>query len=249
MRSLPFVAATIGALAVAMSSVGASTQSPSAPAKAVTASPKPPTKAPVDQYFGRFKWSVLQIRYETQFLTREINYHTVAPDDAMHKARIIEDTLFTWAQEYPRDTWLPQTSYGVALLFEAIPGPEAHDRAVHLLQRIAARYGTTRYGKQSKLALSNGVPSAADYALVTPAPSPAVSAEAMASAPANASSGSAAPAASTAPATAGSAPAPSAMPSAVPASTVPASAAPAQTPKASPLPAMTPSVPGPRASG
>jgi hypothetical protein len=103
---------------------------------------------------------------------------------------------------------------------ETIPLPEAHDRATHLLQRIVARYDNTPYGKQSQLALDNGIPEAAAYDVVTPPPTP------VAASPSPSPSGDGSPAAVTSPG--------------ISASSAPASAAPAQTPEASPLATMTP---------
>ncbi len=217
MRSLPFVAVTFGVMAIAISSAGAATHpAPHLPAPAASATPKPSKNAPGDRYFGRFHWSVLQLRYEIQFLKKQIGYRTVAPGDALHDARIMEDTLFAWAEEFPRDSWLPQTTYGLEQVMETIPLPEAHDRATHLLQRIVARYDNTPYGKQSQLALDNGIPEAAGYDVVTPPPTP------VAASPSPSPSGDDSPAAVTSPGISAS------------------SAAPAQTPEASPLATTTP---------
>src|SRR5450631_3857187 len=75
----------------------------------VAARPISGAPAPADEYFGRFKLSLLGIRNIIHDMNIEGDSSLALP---MQEARIREvaGSLADWANRYPRDKWLPGTT-------------------------------------------------------------------------------------------------------------------------------------------
>jgi hypothetical protein len=114
--------------------------------------------APADRYFGKLKMSALRIRYEVMQLRPRYETHKLLPEEAEHLALLDEDAYYSWAAQYPHDTWLPSTAYLLADFYEELPGSNARNHAVRMLSFIKVRFPNTTYAKKAAAALHRGIP-------------------------------------------------------------------------------------------
>ncbi|GAC1358481.1 MAG: hypothetical protein NVSMB31_18890 [Vulcanimicrobiaceae bacterium] len=141
------------------------------PAGAVTSD-----AAPADKYFGRLKYSALRIRFSTQQLKRDLEQHKKLPADTAHMAAFTQDAFFDWARRYPKDHWLASSGFGLAKLFEELPGADARASAIKLLEFVRTTFPKTRYAHSAESELRRGIPILPQPAwAITPSPSPSAS--------------------------------------------------------------------------
>ena len=62
--------------------------------------------APADEYFGRFKESILEIRNRLDAFDRQ-SPDDVRRSDARRGLDNLRDAISDWQRKYPRDPWLP----------------------------------------------------------------------------------------------------------------------------------------------
>lgn len=62
--------------------------------------------APADEYFGRLKESVIEIRNRLDELDRRSDSDMLDPD-TIHYLDDLQDAIRDWQHKYPRDPWLP----------------------------------------------------------------------------------------------------------------------------------------------
>jgi len=128
------------------------------------------TSAPGDRYFGKLKMSALRIRYETMQLKKRYENHELLPDQTMHLVLLTDDAFRQWAQQYPKDAWLPSTGYALAHLYEELPGSQARDRAVTILIYVTSHFPRTPYAARSRDQLHRGVAVKPNPAWAHPSP-------------------------------------------------------------------------------
>jgi len=136
----------------------------------------PSGNAPGDAYFGRLSMSALRIRYETMQLRKRYETHQLLPQDAEHLLLLTEDAYLQWARRYPNDAWLPSTGFGIAGLYEELPGATARAHAIALLTYIASHFPKSSYAYRSRAQLHRGVSTKPfpAWARPTPTPTPAL---------------------------------------------------------------------------
>src|SRR5205807_1622341 len=96
--------------------------------------------APADAYFGRLKYSALRVRYTTQQLKQQLEGHKRFPNDVAHMAAFTQEAYYDWARRFPRDRWLDSTGYGIAKLYEELPGADARMQVIKLLTFVCRSY-------------------------------------------------------------------------------------------------------------
>jgi hypothetical protein len=63
--------------------------------------------APADEYFGRFKQSILEIRNRLdRYDYREDG--AMAQPDVVRSLDDLQETILDWQHKYPRDPWIPR---------------------------------------------------------------------------------------------------------------------------------------------
>jgi hypothetical protein len=65
------------------------------------------TMAPADEYFGRFKQSILEIRNRLDALDFRDERAMLSPDVIGSLDRL-QETIADWQRKYPRDPWIPR---------------------------------------------------------------------------------------------------------------------------------------------
>jgi hypothetical protein len=83
-----------------------------------------PRLAPADEYFGRMKMSVLEIRNRLNDLDRRSNSST--PDqktNILHDAGLTENALKDWEHKYPGDPWLSKDIASLARIHVHLRAP------------------------------------------------------------------------------------------------------------------------------
>jgi hypothetical protein len=114
--------------------------------------------APLDEYFGRLKFSVLGVRNSVTRLGLDADLHPERDRAVLTQAIFIEDAMRDWARKYPFDRWLPRYAYALETMYERIPGDEAHRRAVRQVDYITAYFPTTAYARIGRAKLVAGLP-------------------------------------------------------------------------------------------
>jgi hypothetical protein len=75
--------------------------------------------APADEYFGRQKMSILEIRNRLSDLARRaVDLRNAG--DVPHEAALTEDALHDWERKYPGDPWLAKDLSALARLYARI---------------------------------------------------------------------------------------------------------------------------------
>jgi len=128
--------------------------------------------APVDQYFGPFKFSPLSVRIGIDKLARAYHARYKTDHDVIHEAVNLENALRLWRHDYPRDPWLAPTAYHLAQLYEDVQTPEARKHATAMLRYVDLYFGSSRYGRDARVRLASGFPPLRAESPVRPTPPP-----------------------------------------------------------------------------
>jgi hypothetical protein len=101
--------------------------------------------APVDEYFGRLKLSVLGIGNVISDMKSRVEADPSKAPSVFGRLADAEDALHEWEQKYPHDTWIPRTLYALVVVYSEAKD----DRAPQLMQRVerwlADDYPTSDY--------------------------------------------------------------------------------------------------------
>lgn len=162
----PTTSARLGAAALALACAVAALRSEAAsPAKKAVSHAKRAAAhaslarlAPLDEYFGRLKMSVLGVRNKVTGLGLDADLHPEHDRAVLAQAVFVEDAMRDWARKYPYDRWLPRYAYALETMYEHIPGPEAHRRAIRQVDYITAYFPATAYARIGRAKLVAGVP-------------------------------------------------------------------------------------------
>jgi len=137
--------------------------------------------APADEYFGRLQYSVLVIRHKIFALKDELHHDRREQASILHDADGVTDAFNDWTDRFSKDPWIPRTGWELATLYEELPGEQAHEQAIRLLQFVRDRYRWSAYASDSEKDLARGIgvrPWPAKESVVaansSPLPSPAV---------------------------------------------------------------------------
>ncbi|HEX3549661.1 MAG TPA: hypothetical protein VHT53_04765 [Candidatus Elarobacter sp.] len=166
-------ALVLGAFAVAALPIAAPAASPARTIKktAKTAPSKRPVKrpagpgyhphpglAPADEYFGKLGMSILGVRSKVKDLGLDYEVHPEHEKAILGTALWVEDAMRDWAKKYPFDRWLPRYAYALEVMYEQMPGDDAHRRAVKQIAYLTAYFPQTLYGRIGRAKLAQGVP-------------------------------------------------------------------------------------------
>lgn len=165
LTALALTAFTIAAVPVASPAAAPKRVAPSAAPKRV-AKPAPKKTAyrphngpaPADEYFGRLQMSILGVRNKVKDLGLDADYHPEHESAILGNAIWVEDAMRDWAKKYPFDKWLPRYAYALEEMYERLPGPDAHRRAVKQVAYLTAYFPQTVYGKIGREKYALGVP-------------------------------------------------------------------------------------------
>lgn len=113
--------------------------------------------APADHYFGHTRISVLELRHRALALKDDLHKQRHRPNDISHDASALTDAFFDWSTHFPKDPWLPRTGWELATLYEELPGADARDSALQLLNYIPQHFPSSPFAQQSKSDLARGV--------------------------------------------------------------------------------------------
>ena len=113
--------------------------------------------APADDYFGHQKMSPLEIRHKVFSLKDDFHHARMRPDAVQHDAETVEDAIQDWTARFPHDTWIPSAAWGLATLYEELPGTDAHEHAIVMLQFVRDHFGTSSFAVVAVRDLARGV--------------------------------------------------------------------------------------------
>jgi hypothetical protein len=122
-------------MGIAVMPIPVTAQSASAKPPAGTASPKP---APVDELFGRFEQSVLEIENRLGAVALKTDLQLRTPD-SIGAIDYIEDGAIAWCKRYPTDPWLPK-ALSRLVTFYARAGAADSPRAVATLATLGTLF-------------------------------------------------------------------------------------------------------------
>ncbi|HTW84537.1 MAG TPA: hypothetical protein VMD91_10745 [Candidatus Sulfotelmatobacter sp.] len=132
----------------------------------------PGADAPLDQYFGPFKMSALEVRERIDKLGEA--YAKRWADDAslLHDAGMVESSLQAWAARYPHDHWLAPTAFHLAQLYQEIQTPQARARARAMYAYVVRAFPSSRQAHLARERLAHGFPPLHAESAVRPTPYP-----------------------------------------------------------------------------
>ena len=127
----------------------------------VVARPMSPLKMPADVYFGRFKFSNLEVRNTVH----DLRIQGVSPLAIQQQRFHIEEALealAAWMDEYPLDPWLPGTILGLADQMHARAQPDYDLRSLFLLYYLSEHFHGHYFGQQADARLNGFAPAPND---------------------------------------------------------------------------------------
>ncbi len=107
--------------------------------------------APADRYFGRLEMSILGIRNSLKDLAARADAH---PEDAEYifdKAVLVEDSLMNWANQFPRDPWVPKFTFALAQLYGKLDIDDARWRRILMLDWLSGTYPESEYAQLPRI--------------------------------------------------------------------------------------------------
>lgn len=97
--------------------------------------------APADEYFGRLKESILEIRNRLDDLDRR-NDEEMLDSGTRHSLDDLQDAVRDWQHKYPNDPWLPQTMRRLLREYQRA-GAASTPEAMEVVAVLQANYGDT----------------------------------------------------------------------------------------------------------
>lgn len=135
-------------LGIAFGPIPAPAQTASAKPPAGTASSKP---APVDELFGRYGQSVLEIENRLGAIALKSDLQLRTPDE-IGAIDYVEDATLAWGRRYPADPWLAKVLARL-VTFYARAGAAGTPRAVAVMNALASGFPKSAQEDQALLAL------------------------------------------------------------------------------------------------
>lgn len=115
-------------------------------AHSVVAAPLSQLEGPADQYFGRFKFSNLEVRNTVKDLRIE-GVSPLALNTQLFHIEEAREALVGWMEQYPLDPWLPGTMLGLADQMHARSQPDLDMSALFFYQYLSAHFPGHYFGK------------------------------------------------------------------------------------------------------
>jgi hypothetical protein len=101
--------------------------------------------APVDEYFGRLKLSVLGIGNVIADMKERIEADPSKAPTIFGRLADTEDALHEWEQKYPRDSWIPRTLYALVVVYSEAKDERAPQLMLHAERWLADDYPASDY--------------------------------------------------------------------------------------------------------
>lgn len=102
--------------------------------------------------------SILGVRNKVKDFGVQVDNHPGQSQVVLTSAGYVEDAMRDWAKKYPFDNWLPRYAYALENVYEEMPGPTAHARAVRQLNYIIAYFPQTMYARVGRYKEIQGIP-------------------------------------------------------------------------------------------
>lgn len=129
-------------------------------------------EAPIDEYFGPFKYSAIGIRMRIGALGRAFHSRAKSDADILHDALILDQSLYAWRNRYPHDRWLAPTAFHLEQLYQAMQTSQARAAATEMLHYIVRYFPNTPYARTSRVRLAQGFPPLHAESPPRPTPNP-----------------------------------------------------------------------------
>jgi hypothetical protein len=131
--------------------------------------------APADEYFGKFKMSILGIRNTIKDMGLKVDAdQTHAVAIVMGSVALTEDAMRDWETKYPRDTWLPPAILSLERLYAKVDSDDARAHAKKVMAWLVHDYPSSAPGKIGQKELAE------NRVGVKPAPQPTSSSASVA---------------------------------------------------------------------
>lgn len=115
--------------------------------------------APLDEYFGAYRMSILGIRNMLRDAT--LRLERVArdnPESEFGRAQVAESCMRDWESKYPQDSWLPSTILSLHDLYARIDTDQSRKHAYDVGAWLIERFPSSPEAAQIR-AESSGFPS------------------------------------------------------------------------------------------
>lgn len=106
--------------------------------------------APADEYFGRFKMSILGVRNELRDLAARLQFAPQRGAELLGTASLVEDALHDWERKYPGDPWIPKSIYDLSQIYGGIHTFEGRRRAANAEAWLVRRYPATAFARTAR---------------------------------------------------------------------------------------------------
>lgn len=102
--------------------------------------------------------SPIGIRQAIGFLGRNYVWRTMTDEQLLHEAEWVEQALYDWQRQFPRDNWLPPTAFHLMQLYAEIQTPDARAHATDMISYIIANWPYSKQAHLCRLRLAQGFP-------------------------------------------------------------------------------------------
>ena len=109
--------------------------------------------APADEYFGRMKMSILEIRNRLHDAAIRVGSDPAHADAQLGSFRWLEDAIEDWGNKYPQDTWLPGTMVALDRLYARLHSAGAHAQQARILAWVHRHYAGSSFERAVRVAV------------------------------------------------------------------------------------------------
>lgn len=108
------------------------------------------TAAPLDEYFGPLKMSVLEIGNRIHDTDTRMRYNPELASRHYTGLYNAEVALEDWARKYPNDSWIPARAYDMSHLFWRMHTPAGNAQAERCRSLLFRQFGHSRYTRLAR---------------------------------------------------------------------------------------------------
>ena len=97
--------------------------------------------APADEYFGRYKMSILGVRNTLRDVDARLRTNPAIAGTVIGMIDLTEDAIKDWERKYPHDTWIPKSLLGLVSVYHDMANEVGHAGERRVLHWLDEKYG------------------------------------------------------------------------------------------------------------
>lgn len=96
--------------------------------------------APADEYFGRYKMSILGVRNTLHDVDLRLHANPAIAATVIGMINLTEDAIRDWEKKYPHDHWIPKSLLGLLTVYHDMANDVGHEGEKRVLHWLDEKY-------------------------------------------------------------------------------------------------------------